>query len=83
MLKNKVELLQINDKNLFGKDISDHLTESVKSKKSSKEFFLSLATVRNPFNLALHFNNNTVRAEGRSKSLLVIQVIKEMKLDLE
>ena len=30
MLKNKVELLQTNDENLFGKKFSGHLTESIK-----------------------------------------------------
>ena len=39
VLKNKVELLQTNDKNLLGKEFSDHLIEPVKSKKSSKEVF--------------------------------------------
>ena len=39
MLKNKAELLQTNGKNLFGKEFSNHLTEPVKSKKSSKEVF--------------------------------------------
>ena len=43
MLKNnKVELLQTNNENFFVKEFSDHLTESVKSKKSSKEAFLKL-----------------------------------------
>ena len=42
MLKNKVELLQTNNENFFVKEFSDHLTESVKSKKSSKEVFLKL-----------------------------------------
>ena len=41
-LKNKVELLQTNNENFFVKEFSDHLTESVKSKKSSKEVFLKL-----------------------------------------
>ena len=41
-LKNKVELLQTNNENFFAKEFSDHLTESVKSKKSSKEVFLKL-----------------------------------------
>ena len=40
MFKNKVELLQTNDNFFFGKEFSDHLTESVKSKKSSKQVFL-------------------------------------------
>ena len=49
MLKNKVELVQTNDENLFGKEFSDHLTESVKSKKSSKEVFLKLDDNEKPF----------------------------------
>ena len=36
MLNNKVELLQTNDKGLFEKEFSDHLTESVKSNKVTK-----------------------------------------------
>ena len=32
MLKNKVELLQTNDENIFGKEFSDRLTESLKEK---------------------------------------------------
>ena len=40
MLKNKVELLQTNDQNLFGKKFSDHLTELFKSKKNSKDAFV-------------------------------------------
>ena len=49
MLKNKTELLQTTDENLFGKEFSDHLTESVKSKKSSKEVFLKLDDRKKPF----------------------------------
>ena len=41
MLKNKAELLQTNDEKCFGKEFSDHLTESVKSnqRKAPKKFF--------------------------------------------
>ena len=46
---NKVELLQTNDENLFGKEFSYHLRESVKSKKSSKEVFLKLDDSKKPF----------------------------------
>ena len=42
MLKSKVEWLETNGGNLIGKEFSDHLTESVKSKKSSSESFLKL-----------------------------------------
>ena len=34
-------------------------------------------TVRNPFDLFLRFNNNSVRAEDRSKSLRIIKTIKK------
>ena len=49
MLKSKVELLQTNDENLFEKEFSDHLTESVKAKKSSKVVFLKLDDNKKPF----------------------------------
>ena len=39
MLKKKVELLQTNNENFFGKEFSDHLTESVKSKKKLQRSF--------------------------------------------
>ena len=42
MLKSKVEWLGTNRGNLFGKEFSDHLTESVKSNKSSSESSLKL-----------------------------------------
>ena len=38
-------------------------------------------TVRSPFNLALRFNKNSVRAEGRSTSLQVIEAIMENKIE--
>ena len=38
MLKNKVELVQTNNENLFAKEFSDHLTESVNSKKLPRKF---------------------------------------------
>ena len=66
ILKNKVELLQTSDENDFGKEFSNHLTEPVKSKKSSKKVFQKLDDSKNPFDLALHFNSNSVRAELRS-----------------
>ena len=83
MLKNKVELLQTNDENLFGKVFSDHLTESVKSKKSSKKVFIKLDDIKSLFDLSLHFNNNSVREEGKSKSLRITEVIMQKKLELE
>ena len=49
MLKNKLELHQTNDEILFGNRFSDHLTESIKSKKSSNEVFLKLDDSKKPF----------------------------------
>ena len=71
MLRNQVELLQTNDENLFGKEFSDYLTESVKSKKSSKEDFLKF--------LALRFNSNSIIAGDKSKSLRIIEAMKQNK----
>ena len=40
-----------------------------------------MTTVRSPFDLALHFNNNnSVKAEGKSKSLRIIEAIKQNKI---
>ena len=80
MLKNKVELLQTNDKNLFGKEFSDHLTESVKSKKSSKEVFLKLDDSEKPFQSGPSFQQTQRRHKRRNKSLRIIKVIKESKI---
>ena len=76
MLKNKVELLQTNGENLFGKVFCEYLPESDKSKK----FFQGLTIIRNPFNLVFYFSNNRVRAKDRNKSLLVIKAIKKNKI---
>ena len=48
MLKNKLET-KTNDEILFGKRFSDHLTESIKSRKSSNEVFLKLDDRKKPF----------------------------------
>ena len=37
-------------------------------------------TVRSPFDLALRFSNNIVRAEGKTKSLRVIEAIKQNEI---
>ena len=44
MLKEKASLLQQDDKNLFGKQFREHLTETIKAKKQSKEIFCELST---------------------------------------
>ena len=63
-LKNKVELLQTNDENLFGKEVSNHLTESVKSKKSSKEVFLKLDNNQKLFRSGLSFQQQQRKSGG-------------------
>ena len=67
MLKNKVELLQTNDENLFGKEFSDHLTESVKSKKSSKEVFLKLDDSKKPFRSGTSFQQQQRKSGGQKQ----------------
>ena len=67
MLKNKVELLQTNDENLFGKEFSDHLTESVKSKKSSKEVFLKLDDSKKPFPFDPSFQQQQCKSGGQEQ----------------
>ena len=67
MLKNKVELLQTNDENLFGKEFSDHLTESVKSKKSSKEVFLKLDDSKKPFRSGTSFQQQQCKSGGQKQ----------------
>ena len=39
-----------------------------------------MTTIRSLFDLALHFNNNSLRVEGRSKSLWIIEVTKKNKI---
>ena len=46
-------------------------------RKAHNKFFLSLTTVRGLFDPVILFNNNSVKAEGRSKLLRVIEAIKE------
>ena len=67
MLKKKVELLQSNDENLFGKEFSDHLTESVKSKKSSKEVFLKLDDSKKPFRSGTSFQQQQCKSGGQKQ----------------
>ena len=73
MLRNKVELPQIYEENLFGKKFSDYLTESVKSKESSKEVLLKF--------LALRFNSIIIRAEEKIKLLRMIEAMKQNKIE--
>ena len=78
-LKNKVELMQTNDENIFGKEVSNHLTESVKSKKSSKEVFLKLGNNQKLFRSGLSFQQQQLKSGGQKQSLRVIEAIKENK----
>ena len=67
MLKNKVELLQTNDKIFFGKEFSDHLTESVKSKKSSKQVFLTFDCSKKPFRFCSWFQQQQRKNRGQKQ----------------
>ena len=67
MLKNKVELLQSNDENLFGKEFRDYLIESVKSKKSSKEIFLKLDDSKKPFRSGPSFQQQQRKSGGQKQ----------------
>ena len=64
MLKNKAELLETSNENLFGKEFSDHLTESVKSKKSSKEVFIKLDNSKKPFRSGSSFQQQQCKSGG-------------------
>ena len=64
MLKNKAELLETSNENLFGKEFSDHLTESVKSKKSSKEVFIKLGNSNKPFRSGSSFQQQQCKSGG-------------------
>ena len=39
-----------------------------------------MTTVRSPIDLALRFNNSSLKANGKSKTLLVIEAVKENKI---
>ena len=67
MLKNKVELLQTNEENLLGKEFSDHLIESVKSKKISKELFLKLDDSKKPFRSSPSFQQQQHKSGGQKQ----------------
>ena len=67
MLKNQVELLQTNDENIFGKEFSDRLTESLKSKKSSKEVFLKLDDSKKPFQSGPSFQQKQRKSGGQKQ----------------
>ena len=67
MLKNKVELLQTNDKNFYGKEFSDHLTQSVKSKKSSKQVFLKFDRSKKPFRSGALFQQQQRKNGGQKQ----------------
>ena len=42
MIKDKNELLGNSGKELFGKDIRDHITDTIKTQKQSKEFLFDV-----------------------------------------
>ena len=63
--KKHVELLQASDENLFGKEFSDNLTESVKLKKSSKEDFLKADDGNKPFRFGPSIQQKQRKREGQ------------------
>ena len=63
--KKHVELLQASDENLFGKEFSDNLTESVKSKKSSKDVFLNADDSNKPFRFGPSIQQKQRKREGQ------------------
>ena len=67
MLKNKLET-KTNDEILFGKRFSDHLTESIKSRKSSNEVFLKLDDRKKPFWSSFLFQQHQ-RKSGEKKPI--------------
>ena len=67
MLKNKVELLRTNGENLFGKEFSDHLKQSVKSRKSSKEVFLKPDESKKPFRSGPLLQQQQHNSEGQKQ----------------
>ena len=67
MLKNKGELLQTNDENLFGKEFGNHLTESVKSKKSLQEVFLKLDDIIKTFQPGASFQQQQRKSGGQKQ----------------
>ena len=68
ILKNPVELLQTKHENIFGKEFSEHLTELVKSKKSSKDVFLKLGNNKKPFRSGPSFQQQQ-RKNGGPKQI--------------
>ena len=65
--KKHVELLQARDENHFGKEFSDNLTESVKSKKSSKEVFLKADNSNKPFRFGPSIQQKQRKKEGQKQ----------------
>ena len=74
-------MLQNNDENLFGKEFSDHLTESVKSKKSSKEVFLKLDDSKKPFRSCPSFQQQQHKSRGQKQIAKIIEAIKQNKIE--
>ena len=74
-------MLQNNDENLFGKEFRDHLTESVKSKKSSKEVFLKLDDSKKPFRSCPSFQQQQHKSRGQKQIAKIIEAIKQNKIE--
>ena len=67
MLKNQVELLQTNAENLFRKEFTNNLTESVKSTKNLKENFLMLDDSKKPFRSGSLIEQQQRNSEGQEQ----------------
>ena len=67
MLKNQVELLQTNAENLFRKEFTNNLTESIKSTKNLKENFLKLDDSKKPFRSGSLIEQQQCNSEGQEQ----------------
>ena len=60
ILREKASLLQKHDEYLFGKKFRNHIADTIKSKKQTKEIFIEN---KSPFNLAPHKHREHVRGK--------------------
>ena len=70
MIKNKVELPQTNNESLFGKELCDHLTESVKPKNKSIEVFLKLDDSTKPYKSGTSFQQQQLKRKRQKQTTL-------------
>ena len=88
ILKNKSELLQKENKNLFGKKLRDQISETIKRLTKNRKscwqvmFLKTLQVDISPFGKAPRQANNIV-GEGRAKNLQKQQQAKKLELPLK